>query len=275
MRPPRALFVFLLALLISLISGCGDSPDDEPRSESGQASLDGEYTDRVPSEDAVQTCDADCRAERRAEYEAKVAERCRALLDRVSLTYRITATPSAGGNEIGLHMTLENESEVRLAGSTGGVLQVSPGPKSNQINWGGSSADELYQKPGTTTSREVWHDRQPPGWHPVGDRVTSFSFYTYTYAPGPRHCGVPPPGHGRCAARSGRRAPVGALDPAVRKLNGPSKATPTAVELVETCPGEPRSRSPHGGRACRDPRAWIGQITLRSRCRNPLWTKGF
>ncbi len=76
-----------------------------------------------------------------------MAERCPPLLARVNLTYRITATPSAGGNEIGLHMTLENESEVPLAGSTGGVLQVSPGPKSNQINWGGSSADELYQKP--------------------------------------------------------------------------------------------------------------------------------
>lgn len=47
----------------------------------------------------------------------------------------------------------------------------------------------------------MWHDRKPPGWHPMGDRVTDFDFYTYVYAPGPGTvtCDVPatvtaPPG---------------------------------------------------------------------------------
>ncbi len=64
-------------------------------------------------------------------------------------------------------------------------MRIEPDPRRNQLSWGGSSADELWQKPGSVVRREVWHDRQPPGWHPVGDRVTSFDFYTYVYAPGP------------------------------------------------------------------------------------------
>lgn len=123
-------------------------------------------------------CDKQCRAERKA-------ERCRQFLSGVRLHYDITAVPTAGGREIGLHMTLENRTDARVAGSTSGVLRVAPGPPSNRISWGGSSADELYQRPGTTVRRPVWHDRQPPGWHPVGDKVTSFDFSTYSYAPGP------------------------------------------------------------------------------------------
>ena len=186
MRLQAALFVGQLSLLGALISGCGDVGDAGPRPDSAPtAPPDAASTDQVPSDDASPTCDVLCRLERRADRQALEVERCRELLARVNLTYRITATPSAGGSEIGLHMILENGSEATLPGSTSGVLQVSPGPKSNQINWGGSSADELYQKPGTTWSREVWHYRRPPGWHPVGNRMTSFSFDTYAYSPGP------------------------------------------------------------------------------------------
>lgn len=114
-----------------------------------------------------------------------MAQRCHSLLPQLDLSYRITAVPTAGGSAIGLSMTLVNRSTSRLGGSTGGLLKVEPDPRSNRINWGGSSADELWQKAGSTTNREVWHDRQPPGWHPVGNRVTSFDFYAYVYAPGP------------------------------------------------------------------------------------------
>jgi hypothetical protein len=141
------------------------------------------------------TCDHDCRAahraQRRATREAQDLKRCREFLSRVALTYRITAVPQAAGQAIGLHMTLENRSKARLAGSTGGVLRVSPRPTVNQISWGGSSADELYQKPGTTSQREIWHDRRPPGWHPVGTQVTSFDFNTYVYGPGDFSCFIP------------------------------------------------------------------------------------
>lgn len=123
-------------------------------------------------------CDKQCRAER-------TAERCRQFLSGVRLRYEITAVPAAGGQQIGLHMSLENRGSGPVAGSTSGLLRVSPGPGANRISWGGSSADELYQKPGTTERRPVWHDRQPPGWHPVGDKVISFDFTTYAYAPGP------------------------------------------------------------------------------------------
>jgi hypothetical protein len=99
-------------------------------------------------------------------------------------TFRITAAPTPTGNEISLHMTLVNDSSAMLYGTMGGLLKASPRPRTNQINWGGSSADELGQRPGTTLRREIWHDRQPPGWHPVGDRVTSFDYYAIAYAPG-------------------------------------------------------------------------------------------
>jgi hypothetical protein len=81
-----------------------------------------------------------------------------------------------------------------LYGSTDGLLKVAPDPRSNRISWGGSSADEIEQKAGSTTRRQVWHDRQPPGWHPVGDRVTSFEAHTNLYAPGPGRlvsCSIP------------------------------------------------------------------------------------
>jgi hypothetical protein len=123
-------------------------------------------------------CGRQCREERKA-------ERCRKFLSGLRLHYEITAAPAAGGREIGLHMSLENRSRGPVQGSTSGLLLVAPGPRSNRISWGGSSADELYQKPGTTLRRPVWHDRQPPGWHPVGEQVSSFDFTTYAYAPGP------------------------------------------------------------------------------------------
>ena len=136
-------------------------------------------SDRSPGSRSAkhEDCDRQCRAERQQ-------ERCREFLSGVRLRYDISAVPTAGRREIGLHMTLENRTDGRIAGSTFGVLRVAPGPPSNRISWGGSSADELSQKPGTILRRQVWHDRQPPGWHPVGDKMTSFSFTTYAYAPG-------------------------------------------------------------------------------------------
>jgi hypothetical protein len=191
----------LSSLLFSavIVAGCGDAGD----------SADG--ADREPTEDvspapppgdnASPTCDTECRAERRAERAARVAERCAPVLSQVQLSYRITATPTPGGFTIGLWVTFENRSKDELGGSMGGLLKVDPRPRSNQISWGGSSADELYQQPGSTMDREIWHDRRPPGWHPVGERVTSFDFYTYVYSPGPRSeaCHLPatitaPPG---------------------------------------------------------------------------------
>ena len=161
-----------------LVGGCGDAGDTAARAARKPT---GAATSVSPSGDGAPTCDAGCRAERRA----RAVKRCASLLSRVDLSYRISATPTAGGSTIGLRMTLTNRSKSRLTGSTGGLLKVDPDPRTNQINWGGSSADELWQKPGSTARREVWHDRKPPGWHPVGDRVTSFDFYAYVYAPGP------------------------------------------------------------------------------------------
>lgn len=173
MRRAGPLFATSVIALGVLANGCGTAEEAEPRpSEPASASS---PTSRSTEQAA---CDKQCRADRKA-------ERCRQFLSGVRLHYEITAVPTGGGREIGLHMTLENRTDGRIAGSTSGVLRVAPGPPSNRISWGGSSADELYQKPGTTVRRPVWHDRQPPGWHPVGDRVTSFDFSTYSYAPGP------------------------------------------------------------------------------------------
>jgi hypothetical protein len=164
-----------------LVVGCGDAGDNSVDADR-QATA---PTSASPSGDeAGSACDAGCRSERRAERRARETERCAPLLSRVRLSYRITATPTEGGTTFGLWMTLANRSTSRLAGSTGGLLKVDPDPRKNRISWGGSSADEIYQRPGSTTRREVWHDRQPPGWHPVGERVTSFEFDTYAYAPG-------------------------------------------------------------------------------------------
>ena len=179
MRLRTAPAVASLVLSSALFGGCGGDGDDAARADreptvaasSGSPSGDG----------ASPKCDAVCRAERKA----RAAERCASLLSRVHLSYRITATPTDGGSAIGLWMTLENRSPKSFGGSTTGLLKLDPNPRKNQINWGGSSADEFYPEPGTTTRREVWHDRQPPGWHPVGNRVTSFDFDTYVYAPGP------------------------------------------------------------------------------------------
>lgn len=173
--------IALVAPLLPLgmfISGCGSSEDATGDvSDASTGSMASDDSGSPPPEETAHECDTDCRAERRA-------QRCRTFLSGVTLRYDITAEPADAGREIGLHMTLVNRTGTRLAGSTAGTLRVSPGPPSNRISWGGSSADEVYQKPGTASRREVWHERQPPGWHPVGDRVTSFDFSTYAYAPG-------------------------------------------------------------------------------------------
>lgn len=169
-----------LVFLGGLVVGCGDASDSaadaDPKAPKSASASGGE---------AGTECDAGCRSQRRAERRAREAERCASFLSQVRLSYRIIATPTDGGTAFGLWMTLANRSTSRLAGSTGGLLQVDPDPRKNRISWGGSSADEIYQRPRSTTRREVWHDRQPPGWHPVGERVTSFEFDTYAYAPGP------------------------------------------------------------------------------------------
>ncbi|KAA1429399.1 hypothetical protein [Nocardioides antri] len=171
MGPRSAALLPPLLLVCLLTSGCGSSDESA----------------RGPAEatNAQSSADPSGRPERRAEREEREAARCRELLPRVRLTYRITATDATDGSEIGLRMVLVNRSDVTVAGSTAGTLEVSAGSRSSRISWGGSSADELSLKPGTTLRREVWHDRKPPGWHPVGDRVTRFGFYAYTYAPGP------------------------------------------------------------------------------------------
>jgi hypothetical protein len=187
MRLPASLLIASLLAPGALMSGCGAS--EEPVAGPSEATRSAR-------------CGADCRADRpeqRATHPAANAERCRKLLADVSLTYRITATPHEPGRAIGLRMMLVNHSPARLSGSTVGVLKVSPGRKLKQISWGGSSSDELAQPPGTTVRREIWHDRKPPGWHPIGTRVTSFVFATYAYGPGGRPCYLPatvlaPPG---------------------------------------------------------------------------------
>ena len=185
MRFSAALALQSLVVLAFLASGC-DSPDESAASSARESSPSSAGTTSGASPTcSAEKCAAERRAERKAERRAEQAQRCRDFLDKVDLTYRITATPAEGGSEIGLHMILVNRSQGVLSGSTAGALRVAPGPPSNRISWGGSSADDLWVKPGTTTRREVWHERRPPGWHPVGDRVTSFHFYTYTYGPRP------------------------------------------------------------------------------------------
>jgi len=191
-----ALLLQPLLVLGALTSGCGGSGESAQRSATPDDASNSSHIDG-----ASPSCSAECRAERRAEREAREAERCGELLSRVRLTFRITATPVAAGSAIGLRRILVNRSEATLFVSTGGMLKVLPGPRSNRISWGGSSADGVFQKPGTTSRGDVWHDRQPPGWHPIGDRVTSFDFYAHTDAPGPGSvaCGIPativaPPG---------------------------------------------------------------------------------
>lgn len=176
----RAVLPQLLLALCLLAAGCGTSDSE---SSSADPSAEGGPSDSSPGDGTSPTCDAECRDERRAEREQREAARCGPLLDGIRLTYRITATPAAGGRAIRLHMILENRSGTRLSGSTAGILRIAPGPQ--RISWGGSSADELWLGSGATMRREVWHDRKPPGWHPIGDKVTAFGFSTYTYAPGP------------------------------------------------------------------------------------------
>lgn len=181
MRLPTGRFLPHLALAL-LASGCG-AGESAPETVRATTSSTPEASASSPG----------IRADRRAQREAQDAERCRELLSEVRLTFRITTAPADDGSEIGLRMTLVNRSDARLSGSMAGVLTVAPGPPSNRISWGGSSADELWQRPGTTSRREVWHGRQPPGWHPVGERVTSFDYSAYTYAPGRRAvvCHIP------------------------------------------------------------------------------------
>ena len=81
-------------------------------------------------------------------------------------------------------MIVVNRSDTRLSGDTSGSMRVEPGRRDNGIRWGGSSSDVLWQRPHTTSEREVWHERRPPGWHPVGEQVTAFSYDAYSYAPG-------------------------------------------------------------------------------------------
>lgn len=177
MRLRTQLVAHQLLIVGALASACGDAGDAKAGTD--------EAGTPATSDSPSASCDRECRAaQRRADRMAKAAARCQALLPDVHLTYRITAAPVTGGNEIGLRMTLANRSDAFVQGSTAGTLKVDAGGARSRISWGGSSADELYQNPGTAESRPVWHDRMPPGWYPVGTRVTSFDFSTYTYAPG-------------------------------------------------------------------------------------------
>jgi len=173
MRLTPALAAQSLVVLGVLVGGCGS---EESVARSGDAAPSTTPTASGSTEETE--CDKQCHADIRA-------ERCRKFIADIGLRYDITAVPTSGGREIGLHMTLENRADGMVSGSTGGVLRVAPGPPSNRIAWGGSSADELYQRRGTTSRDQIWDDRHPPGWHPVGDHVTSFDFSTYLYAPGP------------------------------------------------------------------------------------------
>ena len=183
----RVPWVPWLLLVGALAVGCG-SEDADPSSATPSA-LPSESESRPLASDPPHTLSPEERAqrqaERRAKRAAKVAERCDPLLSQVILTFEVTTEPTDRGAEIGLRMTLDNRSESRLSGDTGGEMRVAPGPRHHGIAWGGSSADTFVQGPGTVSARDVWHERQPPGWRPIGEQVTSFSFYAYTYAPGP------------------------------------------------------------------------------------------
>ena len=181
MRLRAALFVQPVLVLAVLAGACGGSGESARETT---LSAPADPSDSSSDGAASPSCSAECRAKIRADREARDTARCRALLSKVSLTFRITTTAAPTGTEISLHMILVNQSSTTLSGTTGGLLKVSPEPRSNQINWGGSSADELGQRPATTLRRQIWHDRKPPGWHPLGDRVTSFDYYAIAYAPG-------------------------------------------------------------------------------------------
>ena len=165
--------------VLAAVSGCAEDRAASP----GTASATPREVPPPKAEHTPPPCDAECqvqRDERRAEDE----KRCAAMVDRVDLTWRITTTPTDRGQEIGLRMIVANRSDARLSGDTWGVMRVEPGRRDNGIRWGGSSSDVLYQQPYTTSEREVWHERRPPGWHPAGEQVTSFRYDAYSYAPG-------------------------------------------------------------------------------------------
>lgn len=176
----------LLLVMAGVATGCGTAQDASPGSVT-PSTVPSESDSRSSSSDAPTGLSAEERAQRRAERQAKreaeVAERCDPLLARLDLSYRITATPVARGTEIGLHMSLANRTEHTLYGGTAGAMRLDPGR--GALAWGGSSADEMQLKPGTTLERQVWHERLPPGTNQIGERVTSVTFYTYLYAPKP------------------------------------------------------------------------------------------
>ena len=176
--------VLLLAVLWPA-AGCGEAEDPGPESApltTVPSQDDGRVPSAAPTELSAEER-AQRRAERQAKREAEVAERCDPLLASLDHAFQITATPVEGGTAIGLRLRLANRTEHTLNGGTAGVMKLDPGR--GALAWGGSSADEMQLKPGTTLRRQVWHERLPPGKNPLGDRVTSFTFYTYLYAPKP------------------------------------------------------------------------------------------
>ena len=190
-------------LLCVLVAGCGSQNGDPGAAAPTTTPAASESESSQSPSAAPSTLSPEERAEKRAarrkKREAREARLCAPFLSDVSLTYEITATPTDRGQEIGLRMTLDNRSDTRLSGASGGELRVAPGRRQHRIAWGGSSADTIYQGPRSYTERDVWHERQPPGWRPVGERVTSFQFYAYTFAPKNLTCDIPamivaPPG---------------------------------------------------------------------------------
>jgi hypothetical protein len=176
--------VLLLAVLWPAV-GCGEAEGPSPGS-APLTTVPSEVDDRVPSAAPTGLSAeerAARRAERQAERAAEIAERCDPLVAGLDHAYRITATPVARGTEIGLQMSLANRTKHTLYGGTAGLMKLDPGR--GTLAWGGSSADEMQLKPGTTLQRQVWHEGLPPGANPIGERVTSFTFYTYLYAPKP------------------------------------------------------------------------------------------
>src|SRR5688572_20446737 len=127
LRPVRMAALALASVAaLATVSGCaGDSPaatDPDPTvvaTSETRPSPPG-AADRPPP------CDAKCqtkREKRRVENE----ERCASLVDSVDLTWRITATPTDRGQQIGLRMLVVNRSDARLSGDTSGAMRVEPG----------------------------------------------------------------------------------------------------------------------------------------------------
>jgi len=112
----------------------------------------------------------------------------------ITARYTVRTEPSPTGKQIWLELTLSNELDRGLVGTTGGILKVSdPDPgQPPAIDWGASSADDIAVRPHATPTRPIFNVIGDKLRASSTSKVTLVGVYTLLWSVGSeRTCRLP------------------------------------------------------------------------------------